>query len=219
VASAAIRWSTGQLGLPAVVAVAIGRFDSVVGLGLAALLRSDERVRVRMVDLADFERECVLRERPDVAILAQGSGPADVERLQSVCPGTSVLVFAHSVTHAEGLRFLVAGANCVSLSVPDVDVLAAVHETARGARFFIAGDGRRVERRYPRDAAPLTKRERQVLALLVKDASYPQVAAALGVSIRTAEKHAGNLLRKLQVRSKRDLIGMPLSAGLVRVCG
>lgn len=108
------------------------------------------------------------------------------------------------------MRLLGAGANCVALSAPHVDVVGAVRSTARDERFFVNASGERVERRYPADAEPLTKREREVLALLVKAASYPEVAYALGMGLRTAEKHAAQIFRKLRVGSKRDLVGIPI---------
>jgi DNA-binding NarL/FixJ family response regulator len=91
-----------------------------------------------------------------------------------------------------------------------VDVVGAVRSTARNERFFANASGERVERRYPADAEALTEREREVLVLLVKGASYPEVAYKLGMGLRTAEKHAAQILRKLRVGSKRDLIGMPI---------
>ena len=151
-----------------------------------------------------------MRWAPHVAILAETAEPALVERLLSVRSQTRVVVFAHDPSSAQGMRLLGAGANCVALSAPHVDVVGAVRSTARNERFFANANGERVERRYPADAAALTEREREVLVLLVKGASYPEVAYKLGMGLRTAEKHAAQILRKLRVGSKRDLVGMPI---------
>jgi DNA-binding NarL/FixJ family response regulator len=86
----------------------------------------------------------------------------------------------------------------------------AIHRTARGERFFAAADGKLIERRYPLDAEPLTDREREILVFLTKGTLYAKIAFELGISIRTAEQHAASLFRKLRVRGKHDLIGIPV---------
>jgi DNA-binding NarL/FixJ family response regulator len=189
----------------------VARFERVVALGLTAVLRDDRGLRVLERDLDDVALErALVRWSPRVAILDETAEPAFVERLFSVRPQTRVVVFAHDPSLAQGMRLLGVGANCVALSAPRVDVVDAVHSTARDERFFANASGERVERGYPADAEALTKREREVLVLLVKGASYPEVAHELGMGVRTAEKHAARIFRKLQVGGKRDLVGMPI---------
>jgi DNA-binding NarL/FixJ family response regulator len=205
-----MRRLTGELEPPAIVSVVLGRFDSVVGLGLAALMRSDNRVRVLARDVDGLSLELALaRWAPCVMILASTTELGVLEHLRSVAPDTRLLVLGYELSSATGMRILGAGANCVALGAPDVDVPAAVHETARGERFFAAREGWRVERNCVAGARQLTVREREVLALLVEGATYQQVGHALGMSARTAEKHAGSIFRKLGVRRKRELEGMP----------
>lgn len=69
-----------------------------------------------------------------------------------------------------------------------------------------AGDG--VQPTPPANARQLTRRQRQVLALLVEGATYAQIALALTISVRTAEKHAEAIFRTLSVSGKRALLGM-----------
>jgi DNA-binding NarL/FixJ family response regulator len=58
-----------------------------------------------------------------------------------------------------------------------------------------------------RSATPcLSFREEQVIDLLAKDFSNRRIGAVLGISERTAKFHVCNLLRKLQVRSRRELV-------------
>lgn len=189
----------------------VARFERVVAIGLTAVLCDDRGLRVLERDLDDVALEgALVRWSPRVAILGETAAPAFVERLLSVRAQTRVVVFAHDPSRAQVMRILGAGANCVALSAPHVDVVAAVRSTARDERFFANASGERVERCYPADAEALTKREREVLALLVKGASYQTVAYKLGMGLRTAEKHAARIFRKLRVGSKRDLVGMPV---------
>lgn len=204
-----MRWSIGEVDFPAVDSVVLGQFDSVVGLGLVALLRSDERVRVLARDLDALGLELALaRWVPRVMILASTTELGVLERLRCAGRETRLLVLGYELSSAAGLRILGAGASCVALGATDVDVLAAVHETARGERFFVARDGRRVEPKCPEGAERLTVREREVLSLLVMGAPYLQVGHVLEMSIRTAEKHAASIRKKLGVRRNRELVGM-----------
>ena len=48
----------------------------------------------------------------------------------------------------------------------------------------------------------LTDREAEVLALLADGRSNPEIAAALGVSLKTVQNHVSRVLLKLQVRDR-----------------
>jgi DNA-binding NarL/FixJ family response regulator len=206
-----MRRSHGQAEIPATASVVVGRFDSVVGPGLEALLRADERVRVLACDLDSPALElAIARWAPSVTILTSATELAVLERLRAAGRDTHLLLLGYEISSADGLRILGAGANYVALGAPNVDVLAAVHETARGERFFTARDGRRVEWGPSGAVKPLTAREREVLAVLVEGATYQQIGLGLGISARTAEKHAENIFRKLGVGRKRELVGRPL---------
>jgi DNA-binding NarL/FixJ family response regulator len=156
-------------------------------------------------DLDGVRLESALTEwTPRVTILASTTEPAVLGRLRVTVQDTRLLVVGYELSPAVGLQILGAGANCVALGAHDVDVLAAIHKTARGERFFAARDGWRVE---PDGAEQLTPRERDVLAFLVQGATYLQIGHALGMSARTAEKHAKSMFPKLGVRGKRELVG------------
>ena len=59
-----------------------------------------------------------------------------------------------------------------------------------------------------------TPREVQVIRLLSEGKANKEIAAALGITVRTAEAHRSNLMRKLRLRSLADLIHYALSHGL-----
>jgi DNA-binding NarL/FixJ family response regulator len=66
-------------------------------------------------------------------------------------------------------------------------------------------DGSR--RMRPRSATPhLSFREEQVMDLLMKALTNRRIGAVLGISERTAKFHVCNLLRKLQVRTRKELM-------------
>jgi len=99
---------------------------------------------------------------------------------------------------------------------------AEVFDVARTHGFAIArrhGKWEVLERRTP-SASPdryetLTRREREVLLLAAEGFSNPEIAHRLSISVRTAESHRANLMRKLGLRNQTGLVRYALGRGLV----
>lgn len=53
--------------------------------------------------------------------------------------------------------------------------------------------------------SPLTPRERETLQLIAEGRTNKEIATGLGISLKTAETHRGNLMRKLDLHSASDL--------------
>ena len=65
----------------------------------------------------------------------------------------------------------------------------------------------------------LTKREREVLALVAEGLSSKEIGAALGISCRTSELHRGSVLKKLGARSATEMARLAVYASLAeRLC-
>ena len=63
----------------------------------------------------------------------------------------------------------------------------------------------------------LTPREREVVQLLAEGKSTKEVAVALGLSVKTAETHRSNIMRKLQLHSVSDLVLYAVRNNIVQV--
>jgi len=89
------------------------------------------------------------------------------------------------------------------------DLLAAIRRAARGEFLF---DKEQLKRaRKWRDAVTakwesLSSREREVLQLLTDGQDNNAIAASLGISINTVEKHLKNIYRKLGVTSRTEAV-------------
>jgi DNA-binding NarL/FixJ family response regulator len=67
----------------------------------------------------------------------------------------------------------------------------------------------------PRPAVPrLTDRETEILRLIAKGLTYPQIATRLALSTRTVQNHVRNTLTKLQLHNKAELVRYALENGV-----
>lgn len=82
------------------------------------------------------------------------------------------------------------------------EVLAAIRTVASGGAVFGARVAGRVLGGGQGRHEALTERESEVLALIAAGRSNPEIAAALGVSLKTVQNHVSRVLTKLQVRDR-----------------
>lgn len=64
---------------------------------------------------------------------------------------------------------------------------------------------------------PITKREREILKLIFKEHTNPEIAELLSISRRTVDTHRKNLLKKMKVRNTAGLIRHALRSGILQL--
>jgi DNA-binding NarL/FixJ family response regulator len=88
--------------------------------------------------------------------------------------------------------------------------------TSKVARLVLEGFLRSPERENGNAASPgLSPREREIVQLLAEGKSNKEVARALGITVKTAETHRGNIMRKMQFSSLSDLIRYAIRNNIV----
>lgn len=104
-------------------------------------------------------------------------------------------------------------------TVSAVELVAAVRAVATGAVVVDESLSRRLAGRLRQPeqtpAASLTSRELDVVRALVRGYSNKEIAAELGVGLRTVESYVSNVLAKLGVRSRTGAIVYAIEHGLV----
>ncbi|MGD9030588.1 MAG: LuxR C-terminal-related transcriptional regulator, partial [Anaerolineae bacterium] len=65
----------------------------------------------------------------------------------------------------------------------------------------------------------LTARQREVLTLIAEGLTNQQIADGLGISIRTVERHRENIVKRLNLHSRVELVKYALRKGLVQLDG
>jgi DNA-binding NarL/FixJ family response regulator len=205
-ASSMVPSTRGALAEPHLVEVILGQLDAPTRRSLESALKGD-RVRILASDLngAELER-AIHQKRPQVAILDERVAHSLLLRLQARQQATGLLIVANKPSYLFGTTLLAAGATCVARGVSSAELLAAVLKASRGEPIYIAGNGgQRVEWQTWSRLRQLTPREREVFDLLRRRESDGQIALTLDIRPGTVRKHTARILRKLEVKSKRDL--------------
>jgi DNA-binding NarL/FixJ family response regulator len=169
--------------------------------------------------------EQALRSRPDLCVLDVGmprmTGLQATREIRSHLPGTHVLILSMHDDERYLFEALKAGAaGYVLKREADQDLVAALHAVARGEPFLTNNAERTMIRRWmeegadgPREA--LTAREEQIVKLIAEAHTNAQIAETLHVSEKTVESHRGNVLRKLGMRDRVELVRYAIRRGLV----
>jgi len=119
---------------------------------------------------------------------------------------TGIVIWGVSVTEAEALRFLQAGARGILRKTATISMVVACLRTVAAGRTWMEDcvfhDGGRSER-YPR--SELTTRERQVLELVEQGFKNKEIAVDLGIRPGTVKIHLKHIFEKTGVRGRYGL--------------
>ncbi len=155
--------------------------------------------------------------RPDVTLLdlrMPGGGLEALRRILGNSPRSRVLVVTTSDLEEDIHRALAAGASGYVLkSIAPEDLADAIRGVHAGARWVPAEVARKLA---DRAATPeLSPREMEVLHLVVKGLTNPEIADALDISLGTAKAHLRAILAKLQVADRTEAASEALRRGLI----
>ncbi len=189
----------------------------VVRKGLRALVES--RRGWQVCAEAANGREAVSRaraQRPDVAIVDIGmpglGGIEATRQIRKVSPETEVLILSAHGSEKLAHELLDAGARGYLLKDDaDDNLLHAIEALRRHTSYYspkiaawVAREERRARTKGPREM--LTPRQRETIQLLAEGKSNKEVAATLGISIKTVEAHRANIMLKLNLHSVAELV-------------
>ena len=157
--------------------------------------------------------EIVRRQRPQVMILDKGFGIqaildwlGEIQEAEGKPLETGMVVWGVSVTEAEALRFLQAGARGILRKSAGVQAILACLRTVASGRSWMEDcvfrDSSRSDR-YPR--SELTAREQQVLELVEQGFKNKEIAGELGIRPGTVKIHLKHIFEKTGVRGRYGL--------------
>lgn len=145
---------------------------------------------------------------PEGARLAITAGPAvGWDRVSALVAQVPTLVIAAQATDSDALHALTLGAmGYLSITMPRASLRRAVLAALAGELVFsrrtLAARVRATGARSTRPMPALTKRQREVLALIARGAGDKEIGARLGISPATVQKHAAGLVKRLGVPNR-----------------
>ncbi len=188
--------------------------------GLKSLLESHPGWSVSAE--AHTGREAVAKAeelQPDIVILditmPELNGVEAARRIQRVSPITEILVLSVHYSAQLIRAILDTGVRGYILkSDADQDLVSAVEALARHKPFFTPRATELILSNFNGKSGAsseviceqLTSREREIVQLLSEGRSTKEVASSLNISVKTAETHRANIMRKLKIHSVSELV-------------
>jgi len=200
--------------------------------GLKTLLQAEMDMEV--VGEARNGDEAVIRAqelRPDIVLMDIGMpGLASFEavrQIRKLRPETRVLFLTMYDDEDYLTQCLEAGGSGYVLKdTPADQVIAAIREVRRGGKYLsprvlskLVEDFRTrnpAERLKPR-ISTLTPRERETIKYLAEGLSVKEIAVHLNLSVKTVEAHKFNLMRKLDIHNKAQLVQFAIKQKIIKI--
>lgn len=213
------------------ITVLLAEDHAIVREGLRTLLELGENFEV--VGEASNGRQAVemaRKLRPTVVVMDIAmpllNGFEATRQILLAAPDTKVLVLSAHSDDEYVAHMIAIGASGYLLKQNSGQVLVhAVKEIASGHPYFSSSIAKRMgtaERKSREGGAaktkskrPLTSREAEVLQLVAEGAANKQVAAELGISIKTVEKHRQQLMDKLDIHDTAGLTRHAIATGVI----
>jgi len=222
---------TGRVSRSEKITVLLADDNAVMRQGLCTLLKAEGHFNV--VGQAQNGREAVKMERtlrPDVILMDISmpvlNGLEATRQILAANPAAKVLILSAHSDDAYIERMTAVGAKGFLTKQTATEFLAqAIHEVVKGHRFFSPSIAKRMANggNWSRDhdgllkpkGVRLTSRETKVLRLVAEGQANKQVAATLGISIKTVEKHQQDAVDKLNLHETADLAHYAITQGII----
>lgn len=205
----------------------------IVRAGLRMLFSAEPEVEI-IGEASSGEEAVTLANalRPDVILMdvaMPGIGGIEAtRRIKAAQPKVAVLALTMHEDEEYFFEMLAAGASgyVPKRAAPD-DLLSAIRIVNQGdvyiypslARLLVKDFLHRSESSAPETREELTPREQEVLTFIAEGNSNHEIADALVISIKTVDRHRENIMRKLQLHNRVELVKYAIEKGLITVGG
>jgi two-component system response regulator NreC len=204
---------------------------AVVRSGLRMLLSAESDVEV--VGEASTAREAIDAAQaisPDVILMDIGlpdlSGIEATREIKKRLPKVAVVALTIHEDEEYFFKMLEAGASAyVPKRAAPEELLTAIRAAAAGEVYLYPSLAKLLVTDYlNQEHAPelkanldgLTDREREVLSYLAEGTSNEEIAVSLVISPKTVERHRENIMRKLQLHSRAELVRYAIRKGIIK---
>jgi DNA-binding NarL/FixJ family response regulator len=213
------------------ITVLLAEDHQIVREGFRSLLKQESDIDV--VGEAETGRQAVQltrKLRPAVVVMdiamPQLNGLEATRQIRNEFPGTKVLILSAHSDEAYVEQVSELGAAGFLLKQTSSHILAtAIREVQKGTKFFCPTLTKRMQDRarkqsvagqpFKKKGNRLSSREVEVLQLIAEGKPNKQVAAELGVSFKTVDKHRQHLMSKLNIHDIAGLTRYAIAEGII----
>ena len=213
------------------ITVLLAEDHQIVREGFRALLEHEADIQV--VGEAENGRQAVQltgKLRPDVVVMDIAmpllNGLEATRRIRKSFPATKLIVLSAHGDDAYVEQVMALGAAGFLLKQTSSHILAtAIREVQKGNSFFTSALSKRHQKPvsklpdhtkvFKKKGNLLSSREVEVLQLIAEGKPNKQVAAEMGVSFKTVDKHRQHLMSKLDIHDIAGLTRYAISAGII----
>lgn len=205
---------------------------AVVRSGLKLLLGEKQNIEV-VGEAADGDEAIRQAEalRPDVVLMDLSmphgkDGMTATEELKKLLPDIFILILTMHDDEQYLFRAIQAGASGYILkNAPHEELLTAISFVAAGNAYLTPLATKRLMGQYIEkvkngesadEFSTLSEREKEVLSWTAKGYSNKEIAENLVISVKTVETHKSNLMEKLGLKTRPDLIKYAMKKGLLQ---
>lgn len=203
---------------------------AVVRMGLKMLLNANPEMEV-IGEAAEGNEgiKKAMRLKPDVVVMDLSmphgkDGLSATMELKKLLPEVNILILTMHDDEEYLFRAIQAGASgCILKSAPHDELMSAIESVAIGDAYLHPAATKRLMMEYlgsmKLDSSDmynlLSDREKEVLTLIAKGYANKEIAEQLVISVRTVETHKGNLMEKLQMKTRPELVEYAVKKGLL----
>jgi Response regulator containing a CheY-like receiver domain and an HTH DNA-binding domain len=204
---------------------------AVVRSGLHLLLNGKHGCEV-VGEAADGDEAIAKAEelRPDVVLMDLSmphgkDGLTSTAELKKLLPDTSVLILTMHDDEGYLFRAIQAGASGYILkSAPHEELLTAIRNISAGEAYLYPTATKRLMSDYMERMKrgehqgtyeSLSEREKEILAKVAQGYANKEIAEQLVISVKTVETHKSNLMEKLDLKTRPDLVKFAMKKGLL----
>ena len=211
------------------ISVLIAEDHEIVRYGISTYLSSSDDISI--VGEASSGEECLelfKETQPDICLLDIGmpgkDGIETAKAIRELDPNVKLLILSMHIDRQKLTDVLQAGVDGYLLkNTEKADLMHGIKAIMKGQRVFSKPISDMMTESFlqkesslpPNQKAELTKREREILTLVVEGLTSKEIAEKLYISPRTVDTHRSNLMEKLELNNIAELVRFAIKNNLV----
>ncbi len=200
----------------------------IVRHGLKSILEREKNFEITaMAENGKLACKLFAKHKPDVSIVSSNISDLNIHELMDKFKKTDknarVMVLTNSADFLHLNQALKAGiTGYIVRNISSNELISAVNSVAKGEQAFSSSVSKMITKRYSdltkkkedqKTTQKITKRENEILQLIVDGYTSSEIAKILFISPRTVETHRSNLMAKLNVKNTAGLVRFALERG------